>query len=194
MVAFVLGNGLSRLDYDIEYLKRRGKVYACNAVFRTHEVDVLVATDLPIATEIQNTGYSKKNRFYTRRPLPEKGALSVPKEVFGFSSGPIAVKLSVLDGNNQIYLLGFDMGPKADGKFNNVYADTQYYKPSYAPQTYAGNCTRQLCSVINESNHVKFFRVHGETTENLSDFDTVLNLNKIDSETFKLRLNTGKDL
>ena len=31
---FVLGNGESRKDIDIDLLKAKGKVYGCNAIFR----------------------------------------------------------------------------------------------------------------------------------------------------------------
>ena len=194
MVAFVLGNGVSRQAFDIDYLKRRGAVFACNAVYRTHTVDVLVATDLPIATEIQKSGYSKSNEFYTRRPLPELGARSLPKEIFGFSSGPIAAGLAARKNHRRIYLLGFDMGPTVEGKFNNIYADTQFYKPSHAPQTYTGNWIKQLSQVMNERPQVEFFRVCGETTQMSEELENVKNLKNIDSDTFQIRINTGKDL
>lgn len=194
MIAFVLGNGVSRLQFDIEYLRSKGKVYACNAVYRTHVVDVLVATDKPIATEIQNSGYSKKHRFYTRRPLPEKGALNLDKDIFGFSSGPIAAGLAAQDNMKRIYLLGFDLGANTNGKFNNVFADTQFYKPSHAEQTYSGNWVRQLCTVMNNNPHVEFFRVFGETTHKFQELENVKNLKNIDSDSFQIRINTGKDL
>ena len=194
MIAFVLGNGKSRLAHDIEYLKRRGKVYGCNAIYRTHDVDVLVATDLPIATEIQNSNYSKDKIFYTRRPMPETGARSLPKEIFGFSSGPIAASIAARDRIKKIYLLGFDMGPDSNGQFNNVFADTQFYKPSHAPQTYTGNWVRQLLQVVDSNPQSMFVRVVGETTHHLEEFEKLNNFESIDSESFQIRINTGKDL
>ena len=44
-IAFVLGNGESRKGIKIEDLKKHGKTYACNAVYRTENPDVLVAVD-----------------------------------------------------------------------------------------------------------------------------------------------------
>ena len=42
-IAFVLGNGQSRKGIDINDLKEKGTVYACNAVYRTHQPHWLVA-------------------------------------------------------------------------------------------------------------------------------------------------------
>ena len=44
-VAFVLGNGLSRKPIPFDPLKKIGKVYACNAVYRQYTPDYLVAVD-----------------------------------------------------------------------------------------------------------------------------------------------------
>ena len=55
--AFVLGNGVSRQHLSLAQLQRRGKIYGCNALYREFEPDVLVATDRPIATAIQESGY-----------------------------------------------------------------------------------------------------------------------------------------
>ena len=138
-IAFGLGNGISRRDVSIPYLKQRGRVYGCNALYREHTPDVLVATDRPISLQIQNSGYSKTHEFYTRRPLNESGARSVPTQYHGYSSGPIAVSLAALAQNQRIYMIGFDMGPTADNRFNNIYADTEFYKSSQHPPTVTGN-------------------------------------------------------
>ena len=57
--AFVLGNGVSRQAVDLNRLKSLGKIYGCNALYRDFTPDILVATDKPIATEIQNSGYAR---------------------------------------------------------------------------------------------------------------------------------------
>ena len=79
MAAFVLGNGVSRNSIDVDVLIKLGPVYGCNALYRTHTPTVLVATDRPISEMIQESGYSKKNKFYTRRPLKNLGGMSVPQ-------------------------------------------------------------------------------------------------------------------
>jgi len=194
MVAFVLGNGISRESVDIEKLKRRGAVYGCNGLYRTHTVTALIATDQPISRVIQDSGYSKHNRFYTRRPMPNTGAQPVPKEYFGFSSGPIATSIAAKDRENPVYIIGFDMGPNQHGQFNNIYAGTQYYKPMGAAPTYIGNWTKQLIKVIADHPDQQFVRVIGETTATIPDFVNVKNLTNMTMDTFLERINTGKDL
>ena len=63
--AFVLGNGVSRQGISLPELQKHGKIYGCNALYREFTPDVLIATDTPIATHIQDLGYAKTNKFYT---------------------------------------------------------------------------------------------------------------------------------
>lgn len=194
MVAFVLGNGRSRSGIDIDQLFKLGGVYGCNALYRTHEVTALIATDKPIAEQIQQSGYSARNRFYTRRPIPNLGALTVPKPYFGFSSGPIAVAIAAQDHNNPVYLLGFDMGPSESGRFNNVYADTEFYKKTESLPTFTGNWIKQISTVIKDHKHTRFVRVHGVTTSDIAEFRDLPNLEKCELSDFIARINNPKDL
>lgn len=194
MTAFVLGNGVSRSSVDVEKLLRLGPVYGCNALYRTHTPTVLVATDAPIAKKIQESGYALKNRFYTRRPLPNLGANQLTKKYFGFSSGPNAVALAALDENVEIYLLGFDLGPTELGTFNNMYASTEFYKTLNSEPTHAGNWVKQIVSIAQEFRHCVFTRVHGETTANVDEFSKLPNVKKMDLEDFVERINKPKDL
>ena len=194
MAAFVLGNGRSREPLDVNHLLTLAPVYGCNALYRSHCPTVLVATDRPIATQIQESGYPRRNRFYTRRPMPNLGALPVPKKYFGFSSGPIACAIAAVDGMNPIYLVGFDMGPTEVGRFNNVYADTEFYKKTEALPTFTGNWVRQILTVVRDHPRQRFIRVHGTTTSDIAEFDGVANLEKLHFDHFMVRINTPKDL
>jgi hypothetical protein len=194
MTAFVLGNGVSRSSIDVDQLLKLGMVYGCNGLYRTNTPTVLVSTDRPISTAIQESGYSNKNRFYTRRPVPGSGAQMVPQKYRGFSSGPIAVSIACEDLNRRIYLLGFDMGPTVVGKFNNVYAGTEFYKPADANPTFTGNWIRQLSTVIRDFPSVEFVRVAGDTTADISEFHALVNLKNMPIADFVARINTSKDL
>jgi len=194
MTAFVLGNGISRQQIPTKVLLTLGDVYGCNAIYRTENVNVLVATDQPIARKIQESGYSLKNKFYTRRPLKDLGALRVPQEYFGFSSGPIAAAIAAADKHNRIYLIGFDMGPTVVGTFNNVYAGTEFYKEIGAPPTYTGNWTNQICKVMNDFPKQRFIRVHGETTADITQLENITNHEKLPIASFLDRINNKKDL
>jgi hypothetical protein len=176
MAAFVLGNGVSRKHIDVNTLLKLGTVYGCNALYRTHTPHVLVATDQPISTQIQESGYSARNKFYTRRPINNLGAHRVPQPYFGFSSGPIAVAIAAGDVHKTIYLLGFDMGPAANGLFNNVYADTEFYKHSLAKPTFTGNWVKQLKSVTKDFSNQQFIRVCGDTTAIVPELQNIPNM------------------
>lgn len=193
-IAFVLGNGVSRAPVDLDALARCGPVYGCNALYREFTPHCLVATDRPIATEIQETGYSGRARFHTRRPIPGLGARPVPKAYYGNSSGPIAASLAALDGHHRIYLVGFDLGPSATGRFNNIYADTQHYKKASDHPTYTGNWARHLAAIARDFPRVEFVRVFGETTAVVADFASVPNMAILSLEHFLERINNLKDL
>jgi hypothetical protein len=194
MTAFVLGNGVSRLEVPIDTLKKLGDVYGCNALYRTHVPTALVATDQHIAREIQESGYSKHNRFYTRRPLPKLGAHAVPREYFGYSSGPIAVGLAAVDRHLAVYLIGFDMGPNTNNRFNNVYADTEFYRKSSSLPTYTGNWVRQIVTICRDFPKTSFHRVMGETTAAIPEFSNINNLRHMPITDFLDRINNTKDL
>ena len=194
MTAFVLGNGISRDSINVDHLLTLGPVYGCNGLYRTHTPTVLVSTDRPISTAIQESGYSARNRFYTRRPLPNTGAQMVPQKYRGFSSGPIAVSIACEDLIRKIYLLGFDMGPTVVGKFNNVYAGTDFYKATDANPTFVGNWIRQLTTVVRDFPQVQFVRVAGDTTADIKDLQGLSNLTHMSIADFAARINTSKDL
>ena len=63
--AFVLGNGQSRRGIDIDDLKEKGTVFACNAVYRTHRPHFLVAVDPKMILEIAETDYPLHNKVWS---------------------------------------------------------------------------------------------------------------------------------
>ena len=186
--AFVLGNGISRQLIDLNLLKTLGRVYGCNAIYREFTPDVLISTDSPISERIQHEGYSQTHKHYTRKPLPGTGAQRIAQQYFGYSSGPVAVAQSALDGAAVIYLIGFDMGPNRTGRFNNCYADTEFYKKSSANPTFTGNWTRQIKQIAKDFPKTSFFRVVGDTTAEIRDLQAVPNLAHVDIVTFQKRV------
>lgn len=192
--AFVLGNGVSRLAVDLNKLKPRGRIYGCNALYREFAPDVLISTDKGIASAIQNSGYAQNNIMYTRKPLPGLGAKTVPQNYFGFSSGPIAVGLAAIDKHLAIYLIGFDMGPSPANKFNNVYADTEFYRKSISLPTFTGNWIRQIVTICRDFPAISFHRVIGDTTANIPELNNLDNLRNMPMADFVDRINNTKDL
>ena len=193
-IAFVLGNGISRKPVELEKLQTCGPVYGCNALYREFIPNVLVATDKPISSQIQESGYSKKHKFYTRKPIPKLGALQVPEAYHGFSSGPIATAIAAGYSHYRIYMLGFDMGPTQDQLFNNMYAGTEFYKQPSSPPTFTGNWVKQIVKITSDYPTTEFIRIVGDTTAEIPELLAIKNLKHQPIATFLYRINNAKDL
>ena len=153
---------MSRENIDLSELKALGKVYACNAVYRTFAPDYLVAVDVKMVLEINKSGYQKKNQVWTNpnRAYDRMQGLNFFQPSKGWSSGPTALWLASQHGYEKIYILGFDYKGLGDGsKFNNIYANTQNYKKADDGATFFGNWLRQTKSVINENSNTNYIRV-----------------------------------
>jgi hypothetical protein len=85
------------------------------------------------------------------------------------------------------------MGP-VHTKFNNVYADTEFYKKSSAPPTFTGNWARQLTTVMRDFSKIPFVRVMSGTTAVIPEFETVKNFRTMDMAEFLNRINNTKEL
>lgn len=185
---FVIGNGKSRKGISLAALAAHGDTYGCNAIYREFTPTVLVATDRPIATEIQRIGYPHKHTFYTRHPTKQSPAKTVPAPYFGFSSGPIATAIAA-QTCDIIYLVGFDFGSKPGEKFNNIYASTQFYKNEGERATPGDNWIKQITKIVAANPDVTFYRVIGAES-NETEFRTLKNFQTIDHKSFLKLLNT----
>ena len=159
-IAFVLGNGTSRLAADPNALKSTGTVYACNAIYREFEPHYLIAVDVKMVNEIVASGWHKTHQVWTN---PNKGITNSKDLNFfsphkGWSSGPTALWFACTQGHKDVYIFGFDY-KGTDGKFNNVYADTFNYKKSTDAATFFGNWVSQTEKVIQEFRNINFYRI-----------------------------------
>lgn len=192
-ISFVLGNGQSRQNIDLDLLKQQGRVFGCNALYRTFSPDVLVSTDTPISRAIQESGYSLENTHYTRRPLTGLGAKQLPKKTHGWSSGPNALYLASLENPERIYALGFDLG--GGERFNNLYADTEFYKRSDEGPTTPVNWIRQFGELMKEFPHIRYIRVLGDPSisADVRELHRYENYSTMHVRDFSLRINTQKE-
>ena len=159
-VAFVLGNGKSRLNVDPRSFQERGTVYGCNALYREFAPDYLVAVDVKMVNEIIASGYHRTHQVWTNanKGVSSKVNINFFSPHKGWSSGPTALWFASTHTYQTIYILGFDY-QGAGGKFNNVYADTFNYKKSTDAPTFHGNWLSQTEKVIKEFRQIKFVRV-----------------------------------
>jgi len=187
-VSFVLGNGVSRESIIPSELQQLGKVYGCNALYRSFSPDFLIAVDTKMIIEINNSGYQKNNQVWTN---PNKAYRSMTGFNFfqpskGWSSGPTALWLASQHGYKTIYILGFDYKGINDGKtFNNIYANTENYKGSKDSATYYGNWLRQTKTVIESHSKIKYVRVIAPDNFIPPELNKIVNLTHISVDDFK---------
>jgi hypothetical protein len=191
-IAFILGNGTSRLTVDHTKLIDQGTVYGCNAIYREFDPDYLVAVDVKMVNEIIGSGYHKTHQVWTN---PNKGITTKSNINFfaphkGWSSGPTALWFASTKGYKNIYILGFDYHGLG-GKFNNVYADTFNYKKSQDTATYFGNWLSQTDKVIKEFKNIKFYRVIQEGAFIPDQLASQSNLQHMYVKDFNARFSSG---
>ena len=140
-IVSVIGNGESRIGFDITQMKEFGEVVGCNAVARDYELDHYIAVDRRVCQEVANLTQNKNIPVYTRSDwhasfsffpnvkmvpeLPYQGSNRWDKP-FHWGSGPYAVLVAAETEDDQVILLGFDLYG-TNGKVNNVYKGTNNY-------------------------------------------------------------------
>ena len=131
--AVVLGNGLSRGDFDINYIFKQPKLqtYGCNAIHRDaqYDVDFLVINNDKIAQELVETGGATRKIVYANSDqiFDHPGVFYMMPQDPQWNAGAMAAYMAAFDGHSKIYLVGFD-GQDTHGNNNNVYTGTNAYQ------------------------------------------------------------------
>lgn len=205
--AIVIGNGISRVDFDLRNIlehrdtaawgertpwrspriKKKFNTYGCNALYRDYKVDFLVATGEQIIQEIANDPYCVDNVVYANKNIvidyPSKFHF-IPQDL-DYNSGSIATYMAAFDGHKKVYMLGFD-GVDNNTNNYNYYANTPGYLPANHP-TNEEYWTKCLYNIMTTYDDVEFIRVapssRFRTPERLK---YVLNFRTIDFRQFVL--------
>jgi hypothetical protein len=124
---FLIGNGNSRKDFDLERLRGIGTIIGCNALYREFTPDLLVIIDQKMMRELNKSDYldhAKSIIIPTGRTQCIPGALKWRTKRFN-TSGSFAMQLitQVIKPKN-CYMLGMDSYP------GNVYDKTENYAPN----------------------------------------------------------------
>ena len=149
----------------------RGKVYACNGVYRTHRPDYLVAVDPKMLLEIAEGDYLLHNKVWSNFNAQYNNHPKILDHVqwfkpsLGWSSGPTALRMACDHGHKDIYILGFDyQGHKQEDKgagfrFNNLFKDSRNYKRAKDEATFYGNWLNQTKRCLQDFPDTQFHRV-----------------------------------
>ena len=161
MKAFIIGNGLSRSEFDLETLRGKGTIFGCNALYRDFTPDYLVAIDDKIISEINHAIDTGKCE------VPQKNFI-VPawnecfEETTGRRSnaGMNAMIEAIRKGCDELFCLGFDFLIDGDVSVKNVYDGTDCYGPeTRANRSDNVNRTAYLEYVALQNRDVQFYFV-----------------------------------
>ena len=197
-IAFVLGNGESRRGIEINDLKERGTVFACNGVYRTHQPHWLVAVDPKMMLEIGETDYVIHNKVYSnfnaqyQKQQKLLDHVTWAKPSLGWSSGPTALRLACEKQFKEIYILGFDyQGHKVGSgfKLNNMFGDTRNYKRKKDEATFYGNWMNQTKRCLQDFPDAKFHRVIPKGWFQPKDLEWNGNIDHMTTEEFLSKFN-----
>jgi len=160
-IAFVLGNGITRLEVNCESLLDYGHVYGCNRIYEEFAPTVLVSTDKGMAQEIQQSGYSSNHIHYTRKnnKILDSGTNILPNNLWDLSSGPAALGLACETYATYFYMIGMDL-KGINNKINNIYAGTQHYKNKDNIPTHFDNWVRQVEYIMRKFPSKRFIHVN----------------------------------
>lgn len=188
-VAFVIGNGISRAEINLSNLKKYGKTYGCNALYREFSPDYLIAVDAKMIIEINESRYQFSHEVWTNynKAYEKMTGLNYFSPSKGWSSGPTALWLASEHSNKEIYILGFDYQGTGEGNnlVNNLYAGTPNYKRVDERATYFGNWLKQTLATIQKHPHKRYIRVITDNCIVPKDFANIENLTHMPIENFK---------
>jgi len=163
---FLIGNGKSRENFDLERLRGIGTIIGCNAIYREFTPDLLIAIDSKMLREIKDAEYKGKTLIPSNRSVAVPNAIKWKTDKYN-TSGCFAMKLvSQVMEPTKCYMLGMDGYP------GNLYDGSKNYAP---------NTLRNFNGV--NSYYLKALQGPGETT--------FINVNEEDAWP-KEAYNTGK--
>jgi len=188
-VAFVVGNGVSRKEVNLESLVDKAPIYGCNALCRDFSAwNYLVAIDDGMIDEIKRYHMNKGHVIFPDEDERWEPAEYSPKRRRA-NAGMIAMQEAIKRGGEIIYCLGMDFVLKSDIAVSNVYRDSENYGPE-TRSTQDDNYYRikYLSWFAKQNPKVKFVFV---VPDNISMRDIgESNVVGMKMETFKKKLNS----
>ena len=178
VTACVIGNGTSRLQFDLETIGHKMTTYGCNALYRDYMPNYLVSMDYNMVKEILDKKVHYHTNFYTQHDnridkLAEDGE---PINFFwGFSetndSGNSALRLALSNKHNVVYMIGFDYST-TPCNLPNVYQGTENYVSSHSYPAASMTDTKweqRLKKILKDYPNQKVVRVNGTKSLNIGN-------------------------
>jgi len=183
-VAFIIGNGKSRLSFDLEKLNTiPSDVYGCNALYRDFEPTFLVVVDRHMYQEVLSSGYVDKAIVYSNHGNMKRygGPCHLIPENPHRGAGPSATHIAIHDGHVNLFMLGFDCAE--DGNDNNVYVNTKNYNTANTV-IHVTVWAKQIHDIIVANPTVNFTFVEGSQPENYNKLPNFKKISYSDLENY----------
>lgn len=212
MNLFIIGNGESRKNFDLNVLRNKGCIIGCNAIYRDFKPDILISVDRSMIKEIRdNCKFLKDILFVWRKRYKNSATQNDLQREFYFDSGEglyqrkdilsedkgwsagvtavlvclrdiFSIEYGVLVDN--VYLIGFDLSRLKNGKGSSMYKDTDNYIKSNSPGATHGTSVKQLKLCFNMFNNITFKRVI-DKNHFLKEWKDIDNIKNITYQQFK---------
>lgn len=171
--AYIIGNGPSRKNFNLNLLKGSGQTYGCNALYRDFVPDYLFMVDSKISKAIVDEEVYKRCICYAPSLEVNRypGTLHlIPNNPY-WVSGNQAMWTACLHGHQNIYLIGFDFREFGRGELNNIYQNTAFYGERHSDLIFNAWLS-QFRKLIKMRPYCQFTVVHNDPPEYLYHLQT----------------------
>ena len=186
--AYIIGNGPSRKNFNLNRLKDTGQTYGCNALYRDFMPDFIFSVDTKMTVQMCEDKVGQKTHHYA--PSLEvnrtysNGMLKLIPNNPHWISGNVAFWTACVHGHKSIYLIGFDFREYGKGELNNIYQDTENYGPRHGDSIFEG-WLKQFRDHLKMRPYCKFTIVHDNPPEYLNHLQTGTDLGNSEIISYK---------
>lgn len=192
MIACVIGNGPSRLQFNLETIGSKMTTYGCNALYRDYMPDYLICMDFNMVDEILNNKIHYKTKFYTQEKNNfDHMTVDVNEPIYWLKnmarrldSGNSALEVALEQKHETIYMIGFDYNA-SNYTMSNVYHGTKNYARNSAnssAETMAREWQQRLRNLARQNSNTQIIRVNGSNNPMIT---SIANYTEITPEQFK---------
>ena len=122
-IAFCIGNGSSKDNFDLNILKDLGPIYGCNTLIENVDLDNTIVVDKNVLIDLIAKGYNRKTNIYTRQTWhklvqadnlfylsnPVEEPIHRWDQESQWGSGVHALNLAATHGAEIVVMLGYDL-------------------------------------------------------------------------------------